>query len=181
MQQFIVLILFTSVTFGLGFLLSYASKKYRVESGNPTAELINKSLPQVQCGQCGYVGCSEYALAIAEGKAPINLCTPGGDMVIKKIAGIMHIPEPKPDGTDDGDLIASIDKSLCIGCTKCSKVCPYDAIVGQLKQAHTVNPNYCMGCKKCIDTCPKKCIAMVIPDPTTDTWNWVIEAKENKQ
>ena len=181
LEQFTVILILTAGVFCLGFLLSVASKKFRVESKDPTADLINSNLPQVQCGQCGYVGCSEYAAAVAAGKAPINLCTPGGDAVIRKIAEIMHIPVTSTYGMKEEERIACISAENCIGCGKCARTCPYDAIEGQLKRPYHVIPSYCMSCSKCIDACPKKCIAMVTPDPTTDTWDWVIENSEESR
>lgn len=175
LQQFFIILAVSSAVFMLGFMLSLTSKKFRVESKDPTADLINNHLPQVQCGQCGFVGCSEYAAAVAAGKAPINLCTPGGDAVIRKIAEIMQVPVTSAFGMEQEDRVARISSESCIGCGKCAKICPYDAIEGVLKQPYHVNPAFCMSCNKCVDTCPKKCIAMVVPDPTTDTWDWVIE------
>jgi NADH:ubiquinone oxidoreductase subunit F (NADH-binding) len=46
----------------------------------------------------------------------------------------------------------------CIGCTKCKRNCPVDAIVGELKQLHTIDTAKCIKCGACIDGCPKKAI-----------------------
>ncbi len=40
---------------------------------------INSILPQTQCTRCGYPSCKDYATAIAEEKADINQCPPGGN------------------------------------------------------------------------------------------------------
>ncbi|MBI4006261.1 MAG: RnfABCDGE type electron transport complex subunit B, partial [Gammaproteobacteria bacterium] len=57
--------------------------------------------------------------------------------------------------------IAVIDEDVCIGCVKCVKVCPVDAIVGAPKQMHTVITQECIGCELCIEPCPVDCISMV--------------------
>ena len=46
----------------------------------------------------------------------------------------------------------------CIGCTKCKRNCPVDAIQGELKQLHTIDGAKCIKCGACIDGCPKKAI-----------------------
>ena len=46
----------------------------------------------------------------------------------------------------------------CIGCTKCKRNCPVDAIEGAIKQKHIINQSKCIKCGACIDGCPKKAI-----------------------
>ena len=48
----------------------------------------------------------------------------------------------------------------CIGCLICKKVCPVDAITGESKQLHVVDPVLCVGCTICADKCPPKVIEM---------------------
>lgn len=180
-NTFFVILAFTFAAFILGALLSLAAKKLKVEPKDPMQHLIEGCLPQVQCGQCGYVGCSEYATAVLTGEAPITLCTPGGEATIRAIANVMHMPVPTTDNADDSmdDMVACIEASKCIGCTKCAKKCPYDAIIGKLKEAHQVQEQFCTGCKKCVETCPTKCITMKVVEQTTDTWDWNISKVDN--
>ena len=72
----------------LGAALGYASIKFKVE-GNPLVEKIDAILPQTQCGQCGFPGCKPYATAIAEGEADINLCPPGGQEGVQRLADLL--------------------------------------------------------------------------------------------
>ncbi len=72
----------------LGAALGYASIKFKVE-GDPLVEKIEAILPQTQCGQCGYPGCSPYAEAITKGEADINLCPPGGMEGVRKLADLL--------------------------------------------------------------------------------------------
>lgn len=53
---------------------------------------------------------------------------------------------------------AFIDEENCIGCGKCIRVCPTDAIVGSKQVLHTVLPQFCTACSNCINTCPTDCI-----------------------
>ena len=74
--------------FGAG--LAYASKKFAIEV-DPKIEQVLEVLPGANCGGCGYPGCSGYAEAVVTGAAEINLCSPGGSEVVKKIAGILGV------------------------------------------------------------------------------------------
>lgn len=41
----------------------------------------------------------------------------------------------------------------CKGCGKCKRNCPVDAISGDKKQIHKINPDVCIKCGKCEDNC----------------------------
>ena len=58
------------------------------------------------------------------------------------------------------DKVAVIEETDCIGCTKCIRVCPVDAILGAAKQMHTIIRDECIGCELCIASCPVNCIIM---------------------
>ncbi len=42
----------------------------------------------------------------------------------------------------------------CIGCTKCSKVCPVDCITGSIKKVHIIDEEDCIACGACYTACP---------------------------
>jgi electron transport complex protein RnfB len=127
------------------------------------ADQIEDLLPQTQCTKCGYAACRPYAQAIAEGKAEINQCPPGGIEGIRRLAALLGrpvIPINPANGVERPRPVAFIDEALCIGCTLCIQACPVDAIMGAAKQMHTILPSLCTGCDLCVAPCPVDCISM---------------------
>ena len=55
------------------------------------AEALCRLLPQTQCRQCGFDGCAQYARAIAEDRAEINRCAPGGKKASKSLPHLQDI------------------------------------------------------------------------------------------
>lgn len=158
-----------------GLILGYASIRFKVE-GDPLADQVDNLLPQTQCGQCSFAGCRPYAEAIANGKAPINKCPPGGEATILALADLLDVEplELDEDAGEHSDLpeVAVIIEKDCIGCTLCIQACPVDAIVGAAKQMHTVIESECTGCELCLPPCPVDCIIMQPIKVTTDNWKW---------
>ena len=168
------LIIMIGLALGLGALLGYAALKFKVE-GDPLIARIDAILPQTQCGQCGFPGCKPYATAIAEGRADINQCPPGGDAGVRALADLMGM-EYKPlnaeNGVEKPKSVAFIDEATCIGCTLCIQACPVDAILGAAKHMHTIIASECTGCELCLAPCPVDCISMQPIDETPDNWKW---------
>ncbi|MBT8066481.1 MAG: electron transport complex subunit RsxB [Gammaproteobacteria bacterium] len=141
-----------------GLLLSLASRRLPGESGD-LAEQVNELLPQTQCAQCGFPGCRPYAAAIVEDDAAINLCPPGGDATVRRLATLLG-RDALPVAKTLDPAVAVIDESLCIGCLHCRNVCPIDAIVGAQHFMHTIIDSECTGCELCVAPCPVDCISM---------------------
>ncbi|MDB4895539.1 MAG: ferredoxin [Firmicutes bacterium] len=47
----------------------------------------------------------------------------------------------------------------CIGCTACVTVCPTEAISGERKALHYIDPKLCIDCDACVRSCPVLSIA----------------------
>ncbi len=141
-----------------GLALSYASRRLPATT-NDLVERVNELLPQTQCAQCGYPGCRPYATAVVEGTAEINLCPPGGDATVRRLADLLG-REIMPLVERVEPSVAVVDESLCIGCVHCRNACPVDAIVGAPHFMHTVIQSECTGCELCVAPCPVDCISM---------------------
>jgi NADH:ubiquinone oxidoreductase subunit F (NADH-binding)/(2Fe-2S) ferredoxin len=51
-----------------------------------------------------------------------------------------------------------IDAEVCTGCGLCRKNCPVDAIAGERKQPHVIDPKRCIHCGACFDVCPASAV-----------------------
>ncbi len=141
-----------------GVLLSLAQR--RLPPGdNDLVDQVNDLLPQTQCAQCGYPGCRPYASAVVEGSAAINLCPPGGDDTIRRLANLLG-RDVLPLEQSATPAVAFIDEAACIGCYHCRNACPVDAIIGAPQYMHTVIEGECTGCELCVPPCPVDCITM---------------------
>ncbi len=54
-----------------------------------------------------------------------------------------------------------IDPDKCVGCLKCLKNCPTEAIIGELKYIHIIDQDKCSKCGQCLEECPPKISAIV--------------------
>ena len=143
---------------GLG--LSFASRRLPSNS-DELVEKVNELLPQTQCAQCGFPGCRPYADAIVNGGANVNLCPPGGDDTVRRLAELLGRDVlPLAEAPPATRQVAVIDEAVCIGCVHCRGACPVDAIVGAQHMMHTVIEQECTGCELCIAPCPVDCISL---------------------
>ncbi len=141
-----------------GLALGVAAR--RLPAGDDElVDRVDELLPQTQCAQCGYPGCRPYAKAIIDGDADINLCPPGGEDTVRRLARLLG-REALPQAQSMQPAVAVIDESACIGCYHCRDACPVDAIVGAPQFMHTVVASECTGCELCVAPCPVDCISM---------------------
>jgi RnfABCDGE-type electron transport complex B subunit len=172
--------------FGIG--LAIASKKLQVYT-NPRIEQVLAVLPGINCGACGYAGCSGFAKAVVEEKATPSGCIPGGHKTAHAVADILGVTagvyEQKMavvhcnGGSDKAieracyagiedchaaTLIGNGSKVCqdgCLGLGSCVRVCPFDAITITKEKIAIVDSEKCTGCGQCIKVCPRKIISLI--------------------
>jgi Na+-translocating ferredoxin:NAD+ oxidoreductase RNF subunit RnfB len=171
-----------------GAILAYASRIFYVEK-DPRIDTINESLPQANCGGCGYPGCFSYAEAIVKEDTSITLCAPGGEEVIDEIAQILGVEAEainpmvavvrcqgshdlakdkfKYEGIADctaETIIHGGHKACeygCLGHGTCVKACPFDAMAMLDTGLPTVFEDKCTACGICVEVCPKGIMELI--------------------
>jgi len=170
----------------MAWVLGWANKAFHVEV-DPVVEALVAALPGANCGGCGFVGCGEYAEAVAKGEAAVTLCAPGGLSSAEQLAQIMGVEVEQTcpyravvhcaAGYDQrlgraayegeptcaaANLIGGVQGCTfgCLGLGDCTRACDYDAI-RLIDGLATVDYQKCIGCKACAAACPRNIISMV--------------------
>lgn len=175
------------VAFGAG--LAMAAKRFRVDA-DPRVEQVYDALPHIDCGACGYPGCSAYAAAVVKGEAAVDLCVPGGADTAQAVAQIMGVEvaeakessravilcqgglaEARRDfeyvGVGDcraASLVHGGPKACkygCLGFGTCVEACPFGAITMSDNGLPVVAEDRCSGCGVCVKACPVGIIALL--------------------
>ena len=163
-------------------VLSVAAQRFHVDA-DPKIEEVYEALPHIDCGACGYPGCSGYAVAVVGEGAAIDLCIPGGQDVTGAIAAIMGVEAGAARENSravilcqggmgvaekDFEYIGIEDcraaqlvqggpkrcKSGCLGLGTCAAVCPFGAITMGLDGLPLVSQELCTACGVCVRECP---------------------------
>jgi len=179
------------ITMGaLGFLfalgLVFAYRKLAVEI-DPLIEKIAESMPQANCGACGYAGCQALAEAIAAGKAAPDSCPVGGADTVEKISAILGVKAGEVvkkvarlhcRGTKDaaprrseylglktcyashlmgGDKLCTYG---CLGLADCVRSCVFNAMYMGEDGLPVIIEENCTACGKCVDACPRNLLEL---------------------
>ena len=84
-------------------------------------------------------------------------------------------------------FLPSVIEESCVGCGKCTKVCPIEAIkIDPVTKKAVVDEKICLGCGVCARNCPKKAIILKKRDkeiitPANSTHRIVLQAIEKGQ
>lgn len=170
----------------MSWVLGWANRRFFVPV-DPRVERIAAALPGVHCGNCGYVGCGEYAEAVAAAKAKVDLCAPGGVASAQAVAAIMGVDlaeswpyravvhcaathairlgrqEYRGEPTcSAANLVAGFQGCTygCLGLGDCVRACTYDAI-HVLEGVAQIDYRRCTGCGDCVAACPRHIISRI--------------------
>ncbi|MCL2767856.1 MAG: NADH-quinone oxidoreductase subunit NuoF [Synergistaceae bacterium] len=69
-----------------------------------------------------------------------------------------HIFNKKCPAGNCHALLSITITEACKGCGKCKKVCPVNAISGNIKEVHIIDDSTCVKCGACLDSCPFRAI-----------------------
>ncbi len=64
-----------------------------------------------------------------------------------------HIKEKRCPAPHCQKLLQYVITDKCRGCTACARVCPAQAISGEVKQQHVIDPKKCLKCGACMEKC----------------------------
>ena len=169
----------------MAYVLGWANKTFYVEV-DPRIERAEEILPGANCGGCGYVGCREYAEAVAGGEE-VTKCTVGGSSVAQALGQLMGIEVEATwpyravvhcgatyedrlgrreyhgvETCSAANMISGIQGCTygCLGFGDCEEVCEFDAI-HIVDGLAVVDYEKCTGCGACARVCPRNIITMV--------------------
>jgi len=167
--------------------LGVAARYFAVEV-DPREQALLELLPGVNCGACGYPGCSGYAKALAAGEVPPDRCPPGGAAVVAQLAALLGVAATAAEAQvavvfcqgDDrlaqskyqyhgladctaAQRLADGPKQCpggCLGLGSCARACPFGAIEMTVDGLAVISRELCTGCRKCVAACPRQVIRM---------------------
>lgn len=83
----------------------------------------------------------------------------GDGPTVPDLPGVTGEAEPSPAFPNRGEAMAYRIEPNCVGCTICAQKCPTDAISGETKKLHVIDPVLCIDCGVCTSYCPvEQCI-----------------------
>lgn len=66
---------------------------------------------------------------------------------------VEHVVNKKCRAGACQDLVTYVVNENCRGCTACSRVCPTNAIHGEIRERHSIDNEICIKCGACYETC----------------------------
>ena len=133
------------------------------------SEAILEVLNRISDGE-GRAGDVEFLEELAEAVKDASMCGLGQTLPNPVLSTLRyfrdeydaHINEKRCPALHCRNLIQYyIDPDKCVGCLKCLKNCPTEAIMGELKFVHIIDQDKCTKCGQCLVECPHKVSAVI--------------------
>jgi len=152
---------------------------------DPKVALVEKALPGLNCGACGFSSCAAYARAVVEGESEIGKCSSADEKSIKFLKTVfastasdvkktavircaggsaVKFPYKGVPTCEAASLVAGGFLKCswgCFGIGDCVKVCPHGAIKIAPGGIAGVDHSKCTGCGLCVKACPRGVIELV--------------------
>lgn len=183
---FIIIAIVAIIAITFAVLIVLVSKFCYVKT-DEKAEAVLTNLAGANCSGCGYKGCADFAKALVEKKADINMCGPTPNESKEEIARILGIPYSSEErmfaivhcaggkiSKDKFNYVGhqgcitqniflggkKVCPSGCLGGGTCEKFCPYHAI--KVKNGVAIaDKTLCEACNICVGKCPKNIIELI--------------------
>ena len=170
--------------FSTGLVLAY--KKLQVDE-DPKIERVSETLPQANCGACGFSGCRAFAEAVVRGEAEATGCPVGGSEVAQDVADILGVEAGEiiqkvarvhcrgtPEAAKDRGAYLGITTCYashllggnkqcshgCMGYGDCVRACLFDAMEMGEDGLPIIDEDKCTACGKCVDACPRNILEL---------------------
>ncbi len=157
-------------------VLGWANRKFYVDIDDSVLAVIQQ-LPGADCGNCGYVGCGEYAEVVVFEQESVNKCTVGGQNCAVAVAGIMGVAfteslSYRPIVHFGAHTNDRLDRNEYRGENRCSAAhlvanvqgCTYGCLGFDTLHVNdglaTVDYDKCVGCGACAKACPRNIITV---------------------
>ena len=188
-----IILLTVSILVGIGVfsavILYFVAQKFKVDE-DPRIDTVAETLPQANCGGCGFAGCRNFAEALTKAEdLSAMFCPVGGNTVMMTVAQILGKTveakdplvavvrcngtlEHRPRTTRyDGAASCIIEHTLysgdtgcphgCLGCGDCVAVCAFNALsINNKTGLPEVNNANCTACGACVKACPRNIIEL---------------------
>jgi len=150
---------------------------------------IRRTLPDLDCGVCGYPRCTDFAEAVAGDGAGSLVCIAGGPRTAHAIADVLGVDaEPAEsaiavvhcrggrreainranyEGVVDCRAAILLDNGVkacvegCLGLMTCVRECPFGALSINNDGVAVVDRRKCNGCGTCVDACPRNLLSIL--------------------